>query len=98
LGAAFTAVGLCLSNYTNNPVVAFLLGAAVCFALYSGFNAVAGLPVFKAGADYYLEQMGMHFHYRGLSKGVIDSRDLIYFGSLIFFFLYLTAKRTRQPA
>jgi ABC-2 type transport system permease protein len=91
LCAAFTAVGLCCSSFTINPVVAFLLSAFFCFALYSGFTALSKLM--GTGADYIIEMLGMEFHYRSLSKGVIDSRDLIYFLSFIFFTLFITVQR-----
>ncbi len=93
LAAVFVAVGTCCSGYTTNAVVAFLAAAFLCFLLYSGFNAVSRIPAFAAGADYYIEMLGMDFHYRSMSRGVIDSRDLIYFLSLIFFFLLLTKQR-----
>jgi ABC-2 type transport system permease protein len=90
LSATFTAVGLCCSSYTSNPVVAFLLSAFFCFALYSGFETASKFV--GTGADYIVEMLGMDFHYRSLSKGVIDSRDVIYFLSVIFFTLYLTVQ------
>lgn len=90
LSAAFTAVGLCCSSYTSNPVVAFLLSAFFCFVLYSGFEALSKFA--GTGIDYLIEMFGMDFHYRSLSKGVIDSRDVIYFLSIIFFTLYLTVQ------
>ncbi|TWI81262.1 ABC-2 type transport system permease protein [Lacibacter cauensis] len=91
LSAAFTAIGLCSSSFTDNPVVAFLLSAFLCFALYSGFGALSKLV--GTGADYIVETIGMEFHYRSLSKGVIDSRDLIYFLSIICFTLFITIQR-----
>lgn len=90
LSAAFTSVGLCCSSYTSNPVVAFLLSAFFCFVLYSGFEALSKFT--GTGVDYLIEMFGMDFHYRSLSKGVIDSRDVIYFLSIIFFTLYFTVQ------
>ncbi len=92
LCAAFTAIGVCCSVYTTNQVVAFLLSGFVCFIFYSGFTAVSLL--LGAGLDYTIEMLGMDFHYRSLSKGVIDSRDVIYFLSIIFFALFLTVQHT----
>jgi len=91
LSAAFTAIGLCCSSFTSNPVVAFLLSAFFCFVLYSGFTALS--TFFGAETDYIVEMLGMDFHYRSLSKGVIDSRDVLYFLSIIFFTLFLTVQR-----
>lgn len=91
LSAAFTAIGLCSSSFTGNPVVAFLLSAFLCFAFYSGFGALSKL--LGAGIDYIVEMIGMEFHYRSLSKGVIDSRDLVYFLSIICFALFFTIQQ-----
>lgn len=93
LCAAFTAVGLCCSSFTNNAVVAFLLSGFVCFVLYFGFSSLSQLSQLKSGADYYIEKIGIDFHYRSVSRGVIDSRDVVYFISVVFLFLIITQKR-----
>ena len=93
LCAAFTAIGTWCSSLTANAIVAFLSGAFGCFLLYSGFSSLSKLPSFTGGADYYLEMLGMDFHYQNVSKGVLDSRDVLYFASLVFFFLFLTQRR-----
>jgi len=87
LSAVFVAIGIFCSSLTNNAVVAFILGAFVCFIVYSGFNAISRIPALQSGADYYVEMLGIDFHYRSISRGVVDSRDIIYFLSLIAFFL-----------
>lgn len=92
LAAVFAAISLCCSSYTNNAVVAFLISAFSCLLLYFGFNAVSKLPVFQAKTDYYIEMLGIDFHYRSVSRGLLDSRDIIYFGSLIGLFLLVTVK------
>jgi len=92
LASVFAAIGLCCSSFTNNAVVAFLISAFACLILYFGFNAVSKLPVFLAKADYYIEMLGIDFHYRSVSRGLLDSRDIIYFGSLIVLFLLITVK------
>ncbi|MGN6617358.1 MAG: ABC transporter permease subunit [Ilyomonas sp.] len=92
LGAVFTAVGICTSSFTNNTVVAFITGAFVCFILYTGFQAISELPVFAAGADYYIEMLGINFHYKSISRGVVDIRDLVYFGGMIIVFLLVTQR------
>lgn len=93
LCAAFTAVGLCCSSLTNNAVVAFLLSAFFCFVLYFGFSSLSQLPQLKSGADYYVEKIGIDFHYRNISRGVIDSRDIVYFLTVVMLFLLFTQKR-----
>jgi ABC-2 type transport system permease protein len=90
LSAVFIAISICCSSFTNNAVVAFILSAFVCFIVYSGFNAISQLPALESGADYYVEMLGIDFHYRSVSRGVIDSRDIIYFCSIIIFFLLFT--------
>jgi ABC-2 type transport system permease protein len=92
LGSVFTAVGICASSFTNNTVVAFIAGAFVCFILYNGFDAISKIPVFSSGLDYYLEMLGINFHYRSISRGIIDSRDLIYFAGIIGLFLSVTQR------
>ncbi len=92
LGAVFTAVGICASSCTNNTVIAFIAGAFVCFLLYNGFDAISRLPVFKAGADYYIEMLGINFHYRSISRGVIAVKDMVYFISIILLFLLVTQR------
>jgi ABC-2 type transport system permease protein len=98
LAAVFTAIGTWCSSFTTNAVVAFIVAAFACFLLYSGFGAISSLPVFAAGADYYMEMLGIDFHYRSISRGVIDSRDLIYFFSLILLFLYFTNRLVARRA
>ncbi len=92
LGAVFTAVGICASSYTNNTVLAFIAGAFVCFLLFNGFDAISKLPAFKAGPDYYIEMLGINFHYRSISRGVLDTRDLLYFGGIVVLFLFITQR------
>ncbi|HTS46008.1 MAG TPA: gliding motility-associated ABC transporter permease subunit GldF [Puia sp.] len=92
LSAVFAAIGICCSSFTTNAVAAFIAAVFFCFLLYSGFSAVSKIPAFAAGADYYIETLGIDFHYRSISRGLIDTRDLVYFLSLIFFFLILTKR------
>lgn len=96
LAAVFAAIGLCCSGFTNNAVVAFLISAFSCLILYFGFNAISKLPFFANGLDYYIEMLGIDFHYRSISRGVLDSRDLIYFISVIFIFLLVTVKNLHK--
>lgn len=93
LAAVFAAICLCCSSFTSNAVVAFLISSFFCLILYYGFNAISKLPFFTGGADYYIEMLGIDFHYRSISRGVIDSRDVIYFLSLIFLSLLITVKK-----
>lgn len=92
LGAVFTAIGVATSSFTSNTVVAFIAAAFLCFLLYSGFNALSKLPFFANGADYYIEMLGIDFHYTSMSRGVIDTRDLIYFVMVIVLFMMITQR------
>jgi len=92
LAAVYTAVGICTSSFTSNTVVAFITAAFFCFLLYSGFEAISKLPMFANGADYYIQMLGIDFHYRSISRGVIDTRDLLYFISLIILFMLITQR------
>lgn len=96
LVAVFASIGLCCSGFTNNAVVAFLISAFSCLVLYFGFNALSKLPFFENGADYYIEMLGIDFHYRSMSRGVLDTRDLVYFISIIFIFLLTTVKNLHK--
>ncbi|MBS1575965.1 MAG: gliding motility-associated ABC transporter permease subunit GldF [Bacteroidetes bacterium] len=90
LAAVFTAIGVCSSSFTNNAVIAFILSLIACALIYYGFSAISRLPILSNGADYYMDMAGIDFHYRSVSRGVIDTRDLIYFLSIIFLFLFIT--------
>jgi len=96
LAAVFASIGVGCSSFTNNAVVSFLLSSFSCLVLYFGFNALSKLPVFIGNADYYIEMLGIDFHYRSISRGVLDSRDVIYFLSIIFLFLLITVKNLRK--
>jgi ABC-2 type transport system permease protein len=92
LAAVFTAIGICASSFTANAVVAFILSVIGCALLYYGFDAISRLPGLEAGADFYIEMLGMDFHYRSISRGVIDTRDIVYFLSVIVFVLFITGR------
>lgn len=87
IGAAFAAIGIFCSSLTDNQIVAFILGVFVSFFLYTAFDFLAELPVFGRWNDAVLN-LGLNEHYRSLSRGVIDSRDVLYYLSVIFFFLF----------
>jgi len=97
LGAVFTSVGVCASSFTNNTVVAFIAGAFMCFLLYNGFEAISKLPVFNNGLDYYIEMLGIKFHYHSISRGVVDIRDIVYFAGVIAVFALVTQRMLKNP-
>ena len=87
---AFVAIGVFCSSLTNNQIVGFLLALFANGWLYWGFDALSLIPQFTGSIDYYLSMIGMSFHYESISRGVIDTRDVIYFLSLIILFIALT--------
>lgn len=92
LTAVFTAISICCSSFTNNAVISFIAALLSCALLYYGFNAISRLPALSNGADYYVEMIGIDFHYHSISRGLIDTRDLVYFMSLVFLFLAITKR------
>jgi len=85
LGAAFSAIGLFASSLTRNQIIAFIIGMAICFALTLLDKMLFFLPQSMLGIFEYL---GADFHFQNISKGVIDSRDILYFLSVCFVGLY----------
>ena len=90
LGGAFVAIGLFASSLTNNQIVAFILATFLCFIFYWGFFFLSKLPVFVGKVDDIVQMIGIDYHYNSISRGVVDSRDVIYFLSFISFFLFAT--------
>jgi ABC-2 type transport system permease protein len=96
LASVFAAISTWCSSLTSNAVIAFLISAFACLVLYFGFGAISKLPVFTGNADYYIEMLGIDFHYRSISRGVVDTRDIVYFLSIIFLFLFATQKNLHK--
>lgn len=89
LGAVFTSIGVFSSSFTENQVTAFIIGVFLSFFLYFGFNAISSLDLFYGIADI-IDQIGILYHYNSMSKGLIDSRDVVYFLSIISGMILLT--------
>lgn len=87
LGASFSAIGLFASSLTRNQIVAFIIGMAICFALVLVDKILFFLPAPLVGV---LEYLGADHHFENISKGILDSRDILYFLSVIFVSLYAT--------
>jgi len=85
LGAAFTAVGLFASSLTRNQIIAFIVGMVICFFLTLIDKMLFFFPESMLGIIGYL---GADFHFKNIAKGIIDSRDILYFLSIIFLGLY----------
>ena len=89
LGAAFVAIGLFASSITNNQIVAFILAALMSAFMHLGFESIYRMG-FLGNADLFVRSLGMSYHYESISRGVIDSRDVIYFASVIAVFMMAT--------
>ena len=87
LGSVFVAIGQFCSLITENNIVAFLSGLFLSYVFYRGFADLSILSVFYGTYDHFIASMGIHAHYQAIQKGVIESREIIYFISLIIFFL-----------
>jgi ABC-2 type transport system permease protein len=87
LGGAFSAIGLFASSLTRNQIIAFIGGMAICFALTLIDKMLFFLPQSLLGILGYL---GADFHFQNISKGIVDSRDIIYFFTVCFVGLYAT--------
>ena len=92
LGGSFVSIGLFASSLTENQIVSFIIGFFLCFFCYFGFESVASLELFRP-LDEFIIQLGINAHYGSMSRGVVDSRDLIYFISFTVFFLAITRFR-----
>lgn len=89
LAAGYVSIGIFSSCITNNQIVSFLIAAVLCFFMYTGFSSIASFELLGA-ADNFIINLGMQAHYNSLSRGLIDSRDVVYFAALIAIFLLLT--------
>jgi ABC-2 type transport system permease protein len=87
LAAIFCAVGILTSTLSSNQIVSFILAAFFCFLLYTGFDSISS---FAGSQTLLIKQLGILYHYESLSKGLIDSRDVIYSMSVIGLFLLST--------
>jgi ABC-2 type transport system permease protein len=90
LVSTYTSVGLFTSTLSKNQIVAFILGVFITFLLFYGFEAVSN----SFGNDALrIQKLGINEHFKSISRGVIDTRDLIYFVSITSFFLFITKIR-----
>ena len=78
LGAAYVSIGIFTSSITSNQIVSFLLSVVICFFMYIGFESIGSFDLFGA-FDRYIIGLGMNDHYKGLSRGLVDTRDVLYF-------------------
>jgi ABC-2 type transport system permease protein len=88
MGAAYLAIGMWISSYTENQIIAFILGVVATFIFY-----IVGSPFIVIFAPNVLAPLltyvGLGTHFESVERGVIDSRDIIYYCSIVGFFLFL---------
>lgn len=89
LGGVFVAIGLFASALSNNQIISFIVAVFLCFFCYVGFESISSLDLFGK-IDNLIIELGINDHYISMSRGVIDTRDVIYFLGIISLFLLLT--------
>lgn len=89
LSAAFVSIGLFCSSITDNQIVSFIIAVFFCGFIYMGFDFIYSFSLFGK-FDLFIQKLGINEHYISMSRGVIDTRDVLYFVSLITFFILLT--------
>jgi len=92
VGFVFVAIGLFCSSITENQVVSFVIAVFACAFIFIGFELIYTLDLFGQ-ADLFIRSLGMYSHYTSISRGVVDTRDLIYFISVATFFIILAKAR-----
>jgi ABC-2 type transport system permease protein len=90
LAAIFAAIGIFASSLSSNQILAFLLATFLCFLFYYGFYYFSKLPVFVGRFDDLIQKLGIDYHYNSISRGIVDTRDVVYFFSVSTLFLALT--------
>ncbi len=96
LVAVFASICIWCSTLSSNAIVSFLSGAFFCLLLYFGFSALSKINLFRGNIDYYIEMLGIDLHYQNISRGVIDTRDIVYFLSLIYLFLFASRQNIQK--
>ncbi len=86
---AYTSIGIFSSTLSQNQIVAFIIAAFLCFALYYGFEGFAS-------STFNISNWGMKAHFDSVARGVLDTRDLIYFLSVTVFFIALTILKLKE--
>ncbi|MGB4400845.1 MAG: gliding motility-associated ABC transporter permease subunit GldF [Daejeonella sp.] len=89
LGSAFVSLGLFASSLGKNQVIAFTIAVFLCFLFFNGFDSFSQIVSLR-GISSFLTGLGINQHYQSISRGVLDTRDLIYFLSFCAVFLLLT--------
>jgi len=89
LAGIYVAIGIFSSSITDNQIVSFIIAIVICFIFYIGFDSISTLNIFQ-GINSFIANIGINNHYISMSRGVIDSRDMIYFIGVIAVFILFT--------
>ncbi len=92
LAAVYSAIGIFASSFSKNAIISFLLSVLLCYVFYLGFENLAFLGFSGTTSDFIIS-LGINDHYRSMSRGVLDTRDVVYFLSVIGAFVFLTKLR-----
>ena len=91
--SGYSAIGIFTSTLSDNQIVAFLLAVFLCFIFYFGFD---GIATYLPSIENFISNLGMNSHFKSMSRGVIDTRDLLYFVSITILFLSLTVFKLKS--
>ena len=91
--SAYSAIGIFTSTLSDNQIVAFIISVFLCFFLYFGFE---GLATVTPNFSNFISALGMQDHYKSMSRGVIDTRDIVYFVSITIAFLSFTVDNLKS--
>jgi ABC-2 type transport system permease protein len=89
LAGIYAAIGVFVSSLTENQIVSFIISLLLCFMFYIGFDYLSSLDIFS-GISAFVVRLGINEHYLSMSRGVLDTRDMLYYFSVIIIFLLLT--------
>lgn len=89
LTGGFVSIGIFASSISNNQVISFIFAVLLCFICYTGF-AFIGQYVSSGVVGNFIQSIGISMHYSSMSRGVIDTRDVIYFASISIAFILMT--------
>ncbi len=89
LALVYVAIGIFSSSLSDNPIVAFILAVLLSFIMYIGFDFLSSMGLFHA-VNFLVLKMGINEHYKSMSRGVLDSRDILYFLGVIVLFILTT--------
>ncbi len=88
LAASYVSIGVFTSSVTSNQIIAFLTALILCFFFYIGFEALSDLHFLK-NSNLFVEKLGINAHYKSMSRGVLDTRDIVYFLTISALFILI---------